>query len=355
VSADVSLGVVGCGAIARAVHLRLLPRLAGVRVVALADPDRARLAEAIPMAPGAGTFESAQELLERAPVDGIVVCSPTAQHARDATLALAAGRHVYVEKPIAASLEQGRQVVDGWRRSGLVGMVGFNGRFNPLLAQLGSLLREDRAGKIVCVRTTFTTAPRPVPEWKQSRATGGGVLLDLASHHIDFVRALFEREVVNVRASLDSRRTEDDTAYLELQLAGGLRVQAFFSLAAAERELIEICGERAVLSVSRFTSIDVDVRDNPNGLGGALARLARRALAIRFTGRALAIRRSPLREPGYRAALERFVSAIRTHRSTGSAPVTPPDLGDGLACLAVIDAAERSAQSGATVAMPGTR
>jgi myo-inositol 2-dehydrogenase / D-chiro-inositol 1-dehydrogenase len=349
-SRSVSLGVVGCGAIAQLVHLRLIPSVPGARLAALADPDRQHLARGLARAPGAIGFDSAEELLARGAVDAIVVCSPTHLHADVALRALAAGVHVYLEKPIAATLDDAKRVAEAWRSSGLVGMVGFNCRFNPIYGRLRALLEQDRAGTTVCMRTTFTTAPRELPEWKRNRATGGGVLLDLASHHIDLARFLFGRDVASVRATITSRRSDEDTALLELELAGGIGVQSFFSLAAAERELVEVYGERALLSASRFTSLDVEVRDNPNGLGGTLSRLARRAVALRHVPGALQARRAPLREPGYAAALRRFVDVVRS--ALGGAPARcTPDFDDGLACLEVIDAAERSARSSAAVTL----
>ncbi|MGH6693638.1 MAG: Gfo/Idh/MocA family protein, partial [Gammaproteobacteria bacterium] len=187
----------------------------------------------------------------------------------------------------------------------------------------------------------FATALRDMPDWKRRRATGGGALLDLGSHHIDLMRFLFEREPRSVQASLESRHTEDDTALLELEFDNGPRVHGFYALAAAERDHVEVFGDRARLSVSRFNSLDVDVMDNP-GRGGALGRLARRAGSLRHVPGALRARRAPLREPGYGVALDRFIEGVRTRRL----PADAPDLADGFACLAVIDAAERSARDG---------
>jgi predicted dehydrogenase len=273
--------------------------------------------------------------------DAVVVALPTAAHAAATALALENGCDVYVEKPLATSLGDADAVVRLWRAGNRIGMMGFNARFNPLVRRLRELVLEGRAGTPVYVRTVFSLAPREMPDWKRRRETGGGALLDLGSHHVDLARFIFDREPVSARATIESRQTEDDTVLLEMELRAGPRVHSFHSLCAAELDQIDVHGDRARLFVSRFTSLDVIVRDNP-GRGGAAGRWLRSAAALRQLGRALRARQSPLREPGYALALDRFLEGVRTRRL----PPDAPDLAAGLTCAAVVDAAERSARSG---------
>jgi predicted dehydrogenase len=250
--------------------------------------------------------------------------------------------HAYIEKPLATTVEEADAVAQAWRRSGRIGVVGFNCRANPLLVRLRDLLRSGRAGSLVYLRTVFATAARELPEWRQQRRTGGGALLDLGVHHIDLIRFLSGAEIAGVRATISSRKSDQDTALLELQLESGVGVHAFFSLAAAETDHVEVHGDAARLSVARFTSLDVQVVDNPGRGGGALGRALRGAAALQYVPRALAARRAPLREPGYAILLDHFVRAARS----GSVPVDAPDIADGLACAAVVAAAELSLSTG---------
>jgi predicted dehydrogenase len=344
VAERLKIGIAGCGAIARDVHIPLLMRRADVSVSGIAEPDAELLAAAKARLPAALPFATLDEMLGNTELDAVVVALPTDAHAAAACAVLEAGCDLYLDKPMAANLADGARVVDTWRASGRIAMMGFNARFNPLHLRLRQLVQSGRAGKLVYVRTVFTTAPRPMPEWKRRRATGGGALLDLGAHHIDLIRFLFSREPVSVRATIESKDTEEDTSLLELELEDGLHVHGFFSLAAAEQDQIEVYGDRARLSVSRFTSMDVSVMDNPGRGGGALGRIVRRAGAIRHVGAAIHARRSPLREPGYAVALDRFIEAVRTRRLSDDAA----NVEDGYACVSVIDAAERSARSGQT-------
>ena len=113
-------------------------------------------------------------------------------------------------------------------------MIGFSYRFNPLHQEVRRHLQAEKLGKLVAVRSVFTTPPRRVPEWKQKRESGGGALLDLASHHVDLLRFWFNEEVHEVYANIRSQRVEADTATLELRLTNGLLVQSFFSTSSVD-------------------------------------------------------------------------------------------------------------------------
>lgn len=309
------VGVLGCGRIALAVHLRVVRK-----VVALAEPDPERRGQAVRMAPGAVAVADWREVLERPDVEAVLIAAPNGWHAQMAVAAFEQGKHVYLEKPLATSLEDGASVVEAWRRAGTVGMMGFNYRFNPLWQELREGIRAGRLGDLAEVRSVFTTPAHARPEWKQTRQTGGGVLLDLASHHVDLARWLFGREVEEVRASCRSERLEADTATVELRLAGGLLVQSFFSQNAGDQDQFEVSGEAGRIAVDRYRSWR----------------------GVRYLVQKLL---SPNREPSYRAAWKHFEEAVQ--RGGGASP----DLEDGYRSLEVIVAAEDAARTGATVAL----
>ena len=336
------IGVAGCGAIARQVHLPLLRARPDVNLAAVADSDESALAEAVKRFHGARPFHSLDDMIAEGGLDAVVIALPTALHAAAACAVFDAGLHAYLEKPLATTVNDAASVTNAWRRSGSIGVMGFNCRANPLLLEMRELLRAGRAGRTLFLRTVFSTAASPLPEWKYQRATGGGVLLDLGSHHIDLIRFLTSTEITGARATITSRMSEQDTALLELQLDNGVATQSFFSLAAAEVDHVEVHGDAARLSVARFASLDVDIVDNPGRGRGPIGLALRRAGALRHLGRAIRARRAPLREPGYAALLDGFVRAAQT----GVTPRGLPDIADGFACSAVIAAAELSVVTG---------
>jgi predicted dehydrogenase len=339
------IGLFGCGSIARLVHLNILTRLPEVMVAALAEPDRQRQAEARLRVPQAEIFADYQELLEKVEVDAVVICLPNAMHAEAAIAVLQRGKPVYLEKPLATTLEDGRRVLAAWQQAGVIGMSGLNLRFHHLFHTIKQHLQADRLGPLLGVRSTRSTAPYPLPSWKRDRCSGGGVLLDLASHHIDLVHFLFESPIREVYADIRSQQSEDDSAMLQLRLADGLPIQAFFALNTVEEDRWEIYGQAGKLQVDRYASAEVEIIE-PAAERSSLA-LVQRGLRT-FAHGPSRLRRllTPPQEPSYRAALTHFVDAVRAQRAVH------PDLWAAYRSLTVIAAAEESARIKQPVILP---
>lgn len=351
---QMGVAVVGCGRIAQMFHLPVLRELDRVRVVAVADGDPQARAAARALVPGAAVVQHLDALLEVPGVEAVVVCLPTHLHADAAVACLEAGRHVYVEKPLALDLAGAARVRRAWEANRCHGAVGFNVRLHPLHRQARELLAGGGLGTVVALRSVFSSAPRNVPEWKRSRATGGGALLDLASHHVDIVRYLLGSEVVAVSAAVSSRAGEDDTAALTLQLADGVVAQLLATASAAAGDRVDVLGTEASLGIDRMGRRRLTVVPAAGGRGGAAAA----ARVLREGALATYDRLRPAPEPSFRAALAAFVAGAAARRD-GTVPGVDAVAGvaatieDGYRAAAVVDAAERSAASGRTVPVEG--
>lgn len=338
------VGLIGCGNIAQLVHLPILSRQPNVQLVAIAEPDPHRRQEASKHAPAAAACVSYQELLAMPEVQAVVICVPNALHVEVAVAALEQGKPVYLEKPLAMNLDDGRRVLTAWRRSGVVGMIGFNYRVNALYQAVKARIQEGRIGTLVSVRSVFSTAAHPLPTWKQTRYDGGGVLLDLASHHVDLVHFFFEQEVCEVFARLRSQRNEGDSAVFQLRLADGLFVQSFFSLSSVEEDRFEVYGQAGKLAVDRYRSFDVEISE-PQLQFVRFKWLTRKLRSISRVSYLFNKLLAPTNEPSYRTALTHFVTAVQNNQPAS------PDFWDGYRSLAVIVAAEESARTGRSVSL----
>ncbi|HEY4281744.1 MAG TPA: Gfo/Idh/MocA family oxidoreductase [Chthoniobacterales bacterium] len=338
------IGLIGCGHIGRVVHLETLRRLPNAQVVSLADADGDRLKLAHAKIPEAATFSDYRRLLDDDGIDAVVICLPNALHAEAAVVALERKKHVYLEKPLAVNLDEGKAVLEAWERSGRVGMIGFNYRFNPLHREMRRLLQTTAIGNPIGGRTAWTTAAERLPVWKTARLTGGGVLLDLASHHFDLMRFWFDEEIVEVYANVRSQRSEYDTASVQVRLSGGLLVENFFSMSSIEDEQFEIYGSTGKLSFNRFKSwnIEKDGRRVQSIVRRTLGRIVSRLPNSRY---AITKLRAPGLEPSFSAALVEFVSAAQVEKQIH------PDLEDGFKSLRVVIAAEESARLGRPVSI----
>jgi|GEM_PF-221589 len=338
-AAALQIGLIGCGRIAQMVHLHVLSSLPSVRLAALAEADADRLAEARKRAPRARAYRDYHDLLADDAVQAVVICLPTGMHADAAVAAFAAGKHVYLEKPIATTLDDAQRVLDAARGASRIGMIGFNYRFHPLIQQARQQIAAGAVGRIVAIRTSFSSVSRPLPQWKCRRVSGGGALLDLGSHHFDLVPYIAGSPIADVQAEIRSLRVEDDTAAVQMRLASGVPVQSFHSISAVDDDRIEIIGDRGRLCIdrlsSRFLAFTPAQRD-----GGYAGRVAEGVTALLQTPRRLrdALRSSA--EPSQRAALAAFVDAVRRGQPS------PVDLEAGYRSLTALIAAEQSAQSG---------
>lgn len=339
----IRVGVIGCGVIAYWVYLRLLQKTKGVQLVAGSDPDRGARDRAagvtrVPIAADAG------ELIHDPNIDALVICAPTGLHAELAIQALDNGKHVFVEKPIATTSHDARRVIDAANRTGLAAMVGFSRRLHPLYCQARQMIAANELGPIHAIQSAFC---EPIPSsemsaWRKNRAEGGGVLLDLGSHHFDLVRWFLADEIASVNCSTDSDTTDGHTARVSLVMKDGAAVQSFFSFRTARADYMQFIGERGTLLLDRHRS----------ALGLRVARRwgygTRKQIVMPDTSLAKWRARrlmSPSYEPSYANALASFVSAIHGEPHAGAS------LADAAKSLDVVLAAESSAQTGSPVSL----
>lgn len=150
-----TVGVVGCGLVAQVMHLPYLRELEDrFRVRALCDLSPGALAVAAKLFPDARRTADWQELVVT-PLDAVMVLTP-GSHAPIAVAAAEAGRHVFVEKPMCFSVDEGREMVDAARRAGVTLMVGYMKRYDPAFERLAGLL--DR-GAVRLARVTTLESP----------------------------------------------------------------------------------------------------------------------------------------------------------------------------------------------------
>jgi levoglucosan dehydrogenase len=195
------IGFVGFGFIGKvhAFGYRTLPfsypSLPGARFVAVCTSN-AKSAEAARVSFG---FERSaldfREITEADDIDIIHIATPNRLH-KDALLsAIGAGKHIYCEKPLVASLEEAREVAEALREYRGTAQMVFQNRFSPATMRARRLVDEGFLGQLLSFRAAYMhsgSADPDVPlKWKLSAdEAGGGVLFDLGSHIIDLVRHL---------------------------------------------------------------------------------------------------------------------------------------------------------------------
>lgn len=339
--AVIRVGLVGAGAVASWCHIPALRRVRGASLVAVADVNAAAL-DRVRRAHGIATHSSPEALLSRADVDAVVIAVPPGLHADVACAAAAAGKAIYLEKPVATTLPDANRIVDAVAAAGAPCVTGFNRRLHPLFVQARQLLQRGAIGRLASVHMAFCEPAPPdgLPAWKRTRATGGGALLDLASHHVDLLRWFTDDDIGAVRATTASAESEQDSAEVSLTTQQGVQAHGFYSFRAGYADHLEFQGDRGTLRVDRHRARLWLRRSRAMGYGTAMARpFPTPAVAAWWLRRS--IRRHE--DPSYYHALRAFV------RQVAGGPAANATLRDGVRSLEIVLAAERSARSGATV------
>lgn len=203
-------GVAGAGVMGRN-HARVLAELGGAALTAVFDPDpKAATAAAEPY--GALAVTDVEAFLG-AGLDCAVVATPNRFHADLGVALLERGVHVLVEKPIAATMEDARRLIDAARANGRVLMVGHVERFNPAVETVRRAIADE---DVISIQVT-RVGPFP------PRMGEVGVVIDLAVHDIDIIRHLTGSEIVEVQPQLARTHAErEDSALLQFRLENGV-------------------------------------------------------------------------------------------------------------------------------------
>ncbi|MBC8128696.1 MAG: Gfo/Idh/MocA family oxidoreductase [Rhizobiaceae bacterium] len=203
------IGVVGCGSMG-ANHARIARDLPGASLVGVVD-HHAEKSAAVAERSGTAAFETVDALLD-AGIDAAIVATPTIHHHAVASRLLNAGVHVLLEKPIASTVEEARDLVETAERCARRLAIGHVERYNPAVMALKQAVKGKDIRQISIVRAG------PFP----ARIGDVGIVLDLGVHDIDLVRWLAEAEIAKT-ASLTARTlgAHEDQAFLQFRMTTG--------------------------------------------------------------------------------------------------------------------------------------
>jgi predicted dehydrogenase len=220
-----TFGLVGCGAISTQ-HLEAIASIDGARVggVVSASAERART---VGERWGVPWTTELNELLDRPEIDAVAIMTPSGLHASQTLAALAHGKHVLVEKPIALSVAAADAVIEAGRARGLTVATVSQRRFEPVMIALHAAVAAGALGTIsLIIAEGIYHRPQSYYDssaWRGTIALDGGVLMNQAIHVIDLVRWL-GGPVSSVAGQVATRThvmEAEDTAAVSLRFASG--------------------------------------------------------------------------------------------------------------------------------------
>src|ERR1700722_6195322 len=225
-SGEVGVGLVGCGFIGQ-VHAQAfsLSAVASVRAVASRSPERA--AEFAARWGIAAWHTDYRELVERTDVDLVCVAAPNWLHRDIVVAAAAAGKHVVCEKPLARTLREADEMIAACQRAGGKLMYAEELCFAPKYVRAKELADEGALGEVYLVRQSEQHyGPHSDWFWDPELA-GGGVLMDMGCHGIEFARWIYGKQAVRSASAEDGtfvhhdRTRAEDHAIVTLRFGGG--------------------------------------------------------------------------------------------------------------------------------------
>jgi len=183
-------GVVGYGLAGRVFHAPMIAAVEGLELAAVVERSGRAAEQAYP---GITTYPSLDAMLGDATIELIVVATPNTTHAPFAKQALAAGRHVVVDKPVGITSQEVAEIIAVAKLHDRLFIPFHNRRWDGDFQTLQQLLHAKTLGRIVSFESTFDRW-RPAPRrgvWREDGTPGGGILLDLGTHVADQALQLF--------------------------------------------------------------------------------------------------------------------------------------------------------------------
>lgn len=294
------VGVAGIG-IMGSNHARVLASLPEAALVAVADPDTAQ-AQRVASFLGCEAVADHHALLALG-LDAVIVAAPTHLHHPVALDVIRAGTAVLVEKPVASTVAEGREIVEAARAKGVTLMIGHVERFNPAVQAVKKAIEGEELLSIAITRVG------PFPP----RMSNVGVVIDLAVHDIDLIRWFTGSDIAEVQPQTSSAVAErEDIALLQFRTVSGV-------LAHINTNWLTPFKARTVHVATRKKYV----------MGDLLTRQVTECFDYRPDG-SYSMRHLPVAyaEP-LRMELEQFLEAVRTGKA-------PPVTGDeGVASLEI--------------------
>lgn len=182
----IKLGIIGSGRIAQVIHLPILSKLNDVELTALCDHDETRAKAVGDKFNIKNSFSDYRKLLDIESINAIHICTSTDSHKEIALAAIDAGKDVFIEKPVARTYDDVKEIVQAAKSKNRKVMAGMNNRFRPDVMLLRSIIESKELGKIYYVKTGWLR--KSLQDFfsnKKERNQTSGALLDMGIVMLD--------------------------------------------------------------------------------------------------------------------------------------------------------------------------
>jgi myo-inositol 2-dehydrogenase/D-chiro-inositol 1-dehydrogenase/scyllo-inositol 2-dehydrogenase (NAD+) len=183
-------------------------RIKEAQLVALCDANPDTLAGVAAQYPTQGRYADYREALRDPQVDAVVVATPALLHCEIACEAAAQAKHIFLEKPMALSVDECERIIEAARRASVALQIGFMRRFDSAFVQAKEMLDSGNLGRVMIIRSTGRGPGLP-PSWIYDVKNSNGMLAEVNSHDFDTVRWLVGSDIVRVYGEAVNLKCEE--------------------------------------------------------------------------------------------------------------------------------------------------
>ena len=270
----VTVGIIGAGRIGKVHTESICNYVRNARIKTVADPFMNETTQAWLKGMGVeNTCKDYHEILNDPEIQAVLICSSTNTHSPISLEAIAAGKHVFCEKPIDHDLSKIKQVVEALKGSNIKYQVGFNRRHDHNFAAVKQAIVEGKVGDVHIIKITSRDPEPPSAEYA---AVSGGMLLDMTIHDFDMVRFLAgcDAEEIYVQSAVlvdpaIGEAGDVDTAVITLKMENGAIAVIDNSRRAAYGydQRAEVFGSKGMVATGNDT-LSTAVISNAQGVTG---------------------------------------------------------------------------------------
>ncbi len=248
----VKWGIIGAGGIADRRTMPGIELAENAEIYAVMEIDMAMSEKLREKYKAAKAYDNEADLLADSEVEAVYIASPVVHHKRQAMAAADAGKHILLEKPIALTVDEGKEVIDYCKSKGILLATGFMMRYHAYHQAMKKMVEEGKMGQIVSCRAQLTCWYPDMPgNWRQAMATsGGGALMDMGVHCLDLIQYITgskAKRAAGMTSTLTFEYEVEDSGALLIELENGAicHVESNFNIPdAAARGRLEIYGTK---------------------------------------------------------------------------------------------------------------
>ncbi|MCS7052454.1 MAG: Gfo/Idh/MocA family oxidoreductase [Ignavibacterium sp.] len=258
----VKLGVIGLGSISQLIHLPNISKMNNVILSAVSEIKKNRLQVISEKFSISNRYTDYREMLDNEDIDAVIIATPTNTHKDIAIDCLAAGKDVLVEKPLARTYKEAKEIVDAAKKYKRKLMVGMNLRYRPDTMLLRGIINSGEIGEPFYAKCGWIRSQSSEEKWfTKKEEAGGGVIIDLGIHLLDLALWLMsfpEVSSVSCKNFYHFTKNVEDTSISFIKFKDGslINIEVSWSLVAGKDNFyLNVYGTKGSVSLDPLSVV----------------------------------------------------------------------------------------------------